>query len=143
MKNREISASGKINANGVLVMYMGELNQFFAQHKGERIVARFYVAPARSSEALKGYYFHYIVPTMRKALRETGDNKTEEETEYFLRSISPTCIDERVDMETGEYIQVYKEIREMSNPELIEHIDFIRQFAAEELSTFIDDPKTL
>ena len=33
-----------INNNGGLQMYMGELNQFFAMHKGSRIIARFIVA---------------------------------------------------------------------------------------------------
>ena len=36
-----------------------------------------------------------------------------------------------------------KEIAEVGNAELIEHIGFIKQFAAEELNTFIEDPKTI
>ena len=43
-------------------MYMGELNEFFKGWKGSRIIARFIVAPHGSSEALKGYYFNYVVP---------------------------------------------------------------------------------
>lgn len=72
MKRREISATGTINNDGRLVMFMGELNEFFARHKGCRVVARFEVAPAGSSAALRGYYYNYIVPTMREAFRETG-----------------------------------------------------------------------
>lgn len=143
MKRRDISATGTVNANGGLVMYMGELNAFFAQHKNERIVARFTVATVGSSEALKGYYFHYVVPTIRTALWETGDRKTEEQTERFLRELSPLCYDEIVNQDTGEYNHRLREIRELSNGELIEHIDCIRQFAAEELNVFVDDPKTI
>ena len=36
-----------------------------------------------------------------------------------------------------------KTIAEMSNAELLEHIDFIRQYAAENLYVFIEDPYTL
>lgn len=143
MKRREISATGTVNSKGGLVMYMGEINAFFAQHKGERIIARFMVAPVASSEALKGYYFNYVVPTVRHGLMETGERKTEEQTEYYLRSISPVCYEETANIETGKYAQRLREIPELSNAELIEHIDVIRQFAAEELNVFIDDPKTL
>lgn len=143
MKRRDISATGTINANGGLAMYMGELNAFFAQHKGERIVARFFVAPVASSEALKGYYFHYVVPTVKQGFWEIGERKTEEQTELFLREFSPICHDENVVADTGKYDHRLREIFELSNAELIEHIDIIRQFAAEELNIFIDDPQTI
>lgn len=143
MKQREVSATGIVNANGCLSMYMGELNAFFARHRGERIIARFFVAPVASSEALKGYYFHYIVPTLRMALWETGERKTEEQTEMYLREISPVCYEESINTTTAEYEHRLRGVQELSNSELLEHIDCIRQFAAEELNTFIDDPKTL
>lgn len=143
MKRREISATGTINSKGGLAMYMGELNAFFAEHKGERIIARFMAAPVGSSDALKGYYFNYIVPTIQQGFRETGERKTEMQTEYYLRSQSPVCYEETPNIDTGEYEQRLREIRELSNAELLEHIETIRQFAAENFAIFIDDPKTL
>lgn len=143
MKPREISATGIVNQHGQLAMFMGEVNAFFNQHRGERIVARFSVAPVGSSEALKGYYFHYVVPTIRKGLWETGERKTEEQTERYLRELSPVCYEESVEPETGEYNQRLRTVPELSNAELIEHIETLRQFAAEELNIFVDDPKTL
>lgn len=124
-------------------MYMGELNAFLAEHKGERIVARFFVAQVGSSDALKGYYFNYVVPMVREGLKITGDRKTEKQTEYYLRVNSTVCWDESVNEITGEYNERLREIRELSNPELLEHIEIVRQFAAEELHIFIDDPKTI
>ena len=73
MKKREITATGKIDNNGGLKMYMGELNQFFSMHKGSRIIARFIVASPGSSEALKGYYFNYVVPTFRTEFGRRGN----------------------------------------------------------------------
>lgn len=144
MIRNDISATGVINDRGQLSMYMGELNAFFSKHKGERVIARFFVAPTASSEALKGYYYHYVVPAVRDGLVKTGDReKTEEKTEQYLRSISPVCIEEDVSIETGEYHQRIRSARELSNRQLLEHIDFIRQFAAENLCVVIDDPRTI
>lgn len=143
MKLRNISATGTIASNGGLVMYMGEINAFFAKHKGQRIIARFMVAPSGSSEALKGYYFHYVVPMVRNGLLEIGERKTEEQTERFLRELSPICYEEIVNDETGEYNHRLRDIKELGNAELIDHIECVRQFAAEELSVFVDDPKTI
>lgn len=143
MKRRDISVTGTVTKNGGLQMYMGELNAFLAEHKGERIVARFFVAQVGSSDALKGYYFNYVVPMVREGLKITGERKTEMQTEYYLRQISTVCWDESVNEITGEYNERLREIRELSNPELLEHIEIVRQFAAEELHVFIDDPKTL
>lgn len=143
MKQREITATGTINANGGLVMYMGELNAFFAMHKGQKVIARFMVSEPGSSEALKGYYYHYVVPTIRKGLWEMGDRKTDEQTERFLRELTPICYEETINTETGEYNHRLREVPELSNAELLEHIDAIRIFAGEELGVFIDDPKTI
>lgn len=146
---REICATGVINAKGGLQMFMGEVNAFFAKHKGERVFVRFAVAPKATSQAMMGYYYHYVVPTIRKALWETGDRKTEGQTEMFLREMSPICYAEDWNIEKAEktisvqYNARLREIRELDNTELMEHIDTIRQFAAEDLNTFIDDPRTL
>lgn len=124
-------------------MYMGELNAFFKEWKGARIVARFSVASPGSSEALKGYYFNYVVPTFKQAIWDSGERKTEEQTERFLRELSPVMYEQTPNVETGQYETRLREIRELSNAELIEHIDTLKQIAAENYSVFIDDPRTI
>ena len=143
MKQREINAAGTINNDGKLAMYMGEVNQFFAKWKNARVVVSFIVSNPGTSEALKGYYFNYVVPTFQRAIWESGERKTEKDTERFLRELSPIMYEECVDMETGEYTQRIREISELDNNELIEHIETLKQIAAEEYNTFIDDPNTL
>lgn len=143
MKKREITATGMINNNGGLQMYMGELNQFFAMHKGSRIIARFIVASPGSSEALKGYYFNYVVPTFRTGIWEAGERLTDEQTERRLRELSPVMYEQIPNIETGEYETRLRTIAELSNAELIEHIEHLKQIAAEEYSIFIDDPKSI
>lgn len=141
MKRREITATGKINNNGQLVMYLGEVNEFFRGWKGSRVIARFIIAPSSSSEALKGYYYNCVVPTMRQALWDSGDRRTEEQTEEYLRRLSPIMYEEFE--EGGKYNNRLRDIKELSNAELIEHIDTIKQIAAEEFSVYIEDPTTL
>lgn len=143
MKQREITATGMINNNGGLAMYMGELNQFFAMHKGNRVIARFIVASPGSSAALRAYYFNYVVPTFRAAIWEYGERLTDEQTEKRLRELSPVMYEQTADPDTGKYETRIKEIKELSNAELIEHIEHLKQIAAEEYNAYIDDPKTI
>ena len=143
MKKREITATGIINDKGGLQMYMGELNQFFSMHKGSRIIARFIVASPGSSEALKGYYFNCVVPTFWSAIWEAGERLTEEQTERRLRELSPVMYEQTTDINTGKYETRLRTITELSNAELIEHIEHLKQIAAEEYNTFIDDPRSI
>lgn len=143
MKQREITATGLINNNGGLAMYMGELNQFFAMHKGSRVIARFIVASPGSSAALRAYYYNYVVPTFKAAIWENGERLTEEQTEKRLRKLSPVMYEQVADPDTGKYETRIKEIKELSNAELIEHIEHLKQIAAEEYNAYIEDPKIL
>lgn len=143
MKRREITATGTINQNGGLQMYMGELNQFFAMHKGSRIIARFTVASPGSSGALKGYYFNYVVPTFRTGIWEAGERLTDEQTERRLRELSPVMYEQTPDINTGKYETRLRTIAELSNAELIEHIEFLKQLASEEYCLYIADPNEI
>ena len=143
MKRTQISATGTINNDGRLLMYMGEINDFCRQHKGERVVVRFEAVPMGTSQALRGYYYNYVVPTFRRAMWESGERKTEEDAERFLREISPVAIECTPDTKTGRYTRKLREITEMSNAELIEHIETLKQIGAEEYNIYIEDPRTL
>lgn len=143
MRKREIAASGKVNSNGQLSLFMGEVNEFLKQWKNAKIVVRFIVSNPENSEPLKAYYYHYVVPTMRRAIWENGERKTESETELFLRELSPITQEQTPIIETGKYSTRVREICELSNAEFVEHIDIIKQIAAEEYSTFIDDPRNI
>jgi hypothetical protein len=121
-------------------MFMGDINEFFKQHPGSRVVAHFTVIGKPASEAIKGYYYKGVVPQMREALRVSGERKTEEQTEKFLREISPATITQVANEITGKYESGLKEISDLSNTEMVEHLEYIKQIAAEEFGTFIEDP---
>ena len=143
MKQREINISGLIDNQGKLRLYLGELNAFAQQWKNARIVATFKVYQPGTSAALRGYYFNYVVPTMKRALWENGERKTDEQTEVWLREMSPIMYQQEADPETGKYSTVLREIADLDNAEIIEHIETIKQLAATDFYTYIEDPNTI
>lgn len=141
--SNEIIVSGMVNKDGKLAMYMAELNDFMRKRKNEMVIARFKTYKKGSSSALRGYYFNYVVPRMKMALWQSGDRKTDSQTEEYLRSISPVTISQEANEETGDYRTEIRRISDLDNRELIEHIEFIKQMAAEEYSVYIDDPSSI
>lgn len=143
MKRQSISAVGSVTRDGKLAMYMGDLKEFLSQNKGKRIIARFEVSEVGSSEALRGYYYNYVVPMMRQAFYDAGERMSEKDAEEQLRRMTSACLDERVDPDTGEYTVEVLSVAQLSDTRLVEHIESIKQIAAEEYGVYIDDPKTI
>lgn len=143
MKQHEIQIAGKVTKEGRLTMYMGELNQFMKQWPNARIVATFRVSEPGTSAALRGYYFNYVVPTFKRAIWEAGERKTDEQVERYLREISPIMYEQTADLETGKYVTELREIKDLDNSELVEHIEHLKQIGAEELSIYIEDPGSI
>lgn len=143
MKRRKIAVTGTIDNNGNLRMYMDELEQFFRMHKGCRVIAKFMVESQGSSEALKGYYYNCVVPSFQEGMWDAGERLTEEEAEIKMRELSPIMLEQEINEETGKYTTRLREISELSNAELVEYIDHLKQIAAEEYSIYIEDPQSI
>lgn len=143
MKRRIKTATGLIDKSGRLLMAMDELNEFFATHSGARVIASFRIVPTGTSEVLRAYYYKSIVPEFRAAFWDIGERMTEEQTERKLRELSPIMWYESVNEESGEYSSSLRDIVELSDAELVEHIETLKQIAAEALSLYIEDPKNL
>ena len=130
----KISESGIIGKDGQLRMPMDRLKEFFAANKGKRVVVRFEAAAPGSSELQLAYYFNYIVPTIQTALWETGDRRTEKQVDLWLRQQCASCYNDY-----GGLL----EARQISKPDFSDFIEWLKQFAAENLSVYIEDPKTI
>lgn len=143
MKRRKIAVTGTIDNNGNLRMYMDELKQFFKMHKGCRVMAKFMVESQGSSEALKGYYYNCVVPSFQEGMWDAGERLTEEDAEIKMRELSPIMLEQEFNEETGKYTTRLREISELSNAELVEYIDHLKQIAAEEYSIYIEDPQSI
>ena len=143
MKKRKISVTGTIDNNGNLRMYMDELKQFFKMHKGCRVIAKFMIESQGSSEALKGYYYNCVVPSFQEGMWDAGERLTEEEAEIKMRELSPIMLEQEFNENTGKCTTRLREISELSNAELVEYIDHLKQVAAEEYSIYIEDPQSI
>jgi hypothetical protein len=143
MKRKKIAVTGIIDNNGNLKMYMDELKQFFRMHKGCRVIAKFMIESQGSSEALKGYYYNCVVPSFQEGMWEAGERLTEEEAEIKMRELSPIMLEQEFNNNTGKCTTRLREISELSNAELVEYIDHLRQIAAEEFSIYIEDPQSI
>lgn len=134
MKPTKISESGLIGNDGRLRMPMDRVNAFFEAHKGERVIVRFEAAAPGSSELQLAYYFNYVVPTVQTALWETGERMTEKQVDLWLRQRCGSCYNDY-----GGLL----EARQMSKTDFSEFLEWLKQFAAENLYVYIEDPKTL
>ena len=134
MKADKISESGIITDNGQLRLPMDRLNAFFAANKGKRVVVRFEAAEPGSTELQLAYYFNYIVPTIQTALWENGDRRTEKQVDLWLRQQCASCYNDY-----GGLL----EARQISKPDFSDFIEWLKQFAAENLYVYIEDPRTL
>lgn len=134
MKTYKISESGIITENGQLRLPMDRLNAYLAANKGKRVVVRFEAAEPGSSELQLAYYFNYIVPTIQTALWKNGDRRTEKQVDLWLRQQCASCYNEY-----GGLL----EARQISKPDFSDFIEWLKQFAAENLYVYIEDPRTL
>lgn len=163
MKTQKISECGLIGTDGRLRIPMDRVNSWCSEHKGERVVIRFEAAAPGSTAAQLAYYFNYIVPTIQTALYETGERMNEKQVDKWIRkqaafvfekvvpgTIIPgeTCIENdgtithRRNVEMVGYTET-RGIRDLSVAEMSDFLEWLKQFAAENLSVYIEDPKTL
>ncbi len=136
MKADKISESGIVDVSGQLRMPMERLNAFFAEHKGQRIVVRFEAAAPGSTAAQLSYYYQYVLPTIQQAFRENGDQMSEETIERLLFNECP-----------GPYVTndgtLIEHGRQLNKFQMTDFLEWLKQYAAENLYVYIEDPKTL
>lgn len=135
----KISECGKISETGQLLLPMERLAQEFAKHKGQRVVLKIEFATPGSSMAQLSYYYNYIIPTIVLALYKQGTRKSEKAVDKWLLEQYPGDKDER---QIGVGVDV-EEARHLDRQQMLEFLEWLKQFAAENLSVYIDDPRTI
>lgn len=119
---------------------MAELNEFLKQYPGAAIIVNFSVVNDNHSELLKAYYYKYVIPTMRRAIWESGERFNDEQTAEFIKQNSPILAVSRWNSQRG-YSTEYYNPEELDNAQFCEHIEWLKQWAAENYSVIIEDPK--
>lgn len=136
VKTDRISETGMIGEDGRLRLPMDRLSPYFQAHKGMRVVVKFEANAPKSTAAQQAYYYNYIVPTIQQALREKGDRKREDATDRFLISQYPGDFH----ADPGEYITTG---RQLNQTQMFDFLEWLKQYAAEWLHVYIDDPRTI
>lgn len=131
----KISESGIISADGQLRMPMDRLNAFFAANKGKRVVVRFEAATPGSTALQQAYYYNYVIPCVVEALREQGTRKSEDATDRWLMEEYPGG----GNPDTVSLVCA----RQLDQRQMSDFLDWLKQFAAENLYVYIEDPKTI
>lgn len=135
----EFRFNGVITSTGKLaISYQDEFTAFCKKHPGTSYVCILRVFEPKASEAIKGYYFNKVVPDFQRAFKQAGERLNILEVEERLRSMSPVMRSEGFDRD-GNYVHELKSARECSSAELAEHIEHLKQIAAEEFSFYIQD----
>ena len=108
---------------------MDRLRGFFAQHKGETVVVRFESFPKGSRELQIAYYNNYVLPTIQRALWETGERLSERKADEWICRQCP-------------FIDAVA-ARDLDRSQMTDFLEWLKQYAAENLDVYIEDPKTL
>ena len=135
MKPTKISECGTINDNGRLLMPMDRLNAFFSANRGQRVIVRFETAEPGSSKLQLAYYYNYVLPCVVEALREQGTRISEERADRWLIEQYPSGFSYDGNKQTVA--------RQLTQPQMSEFLEWLKQYAAENLYVYIEDPKTL
>lgn len=134
----EISESGIITDNGQLRLPMDRLNAFFAANKGKRVVVRFEAATPGSTALQQAYYYNYVVPTIQRAFYEQGTRMTETGVDRWLIRNYPNIGDLYTPDAEPKVIG-----RQLTKTEMADFLEWLKQYAAENLYVYIEDPRTL
>ena len=128
-----INLLGRINEEGGLLVPNEVLRDFCRKHPKSRVLLKITALSKDQTAAQRGYYWGYIIPECRKALAEKGTLFTDAQADELLRSQCPICWNE------GEL----QTVADFDAEDMASFIEWVKQFAAENLSVFIDDPYNL
>lgn len=131
----KISESGLIGSDGKLRLPMDRLNAEFAKHPGKRVVVRFEIEERGSSALQQAYYYNYIVPTIREARYRQGTRMREEQVDRWLMEEYP--------LGSSPELAPLVFARQLDQAQMSDFLEWLKQFAAETMDVYIEDPRSL
>lgn len=135
----KISESGIISDDGKLRLPMFRVNAFCLANKGKRVIVRIEAAAPGSTELQRAYYYNYVVPTISAALYEQGTRKSEMAVDKWLVNEYPG---DKEESEIGLGVEV-TEARQFNKSQMFDFLEWLKQYAAENLYVYVEDPRTL
>lgn len=138
MRLRRKSLVGKIDSKGELKAPWNTLYDFCTMHKDRAVIIRAEIMPKEPSEKVQAYYFGYIIPEFQDAIMQAyGERLTKSQTDEWIRCQCPLFIEET--RENGRWRKRIREFEELDPAEANEAIEWMFQFASENLNLVIDD----
>lgn len=125
--------------DGKLRLPMERMNEFFARHKGQRVIVKVEAVEHGSTKAQISYYYSYIVPTIRIAWRDLGELYTDKEVDRELLNLYPGDKTES-NIGLGEEVS---EARHLTRGQMSDYIDWLKCFAAENLNVYIEEARSI
>lgn len=126
----KICESGRISASGKLLLPMDRVNAFLEKNKGKRVIVQFEAVEHGTTKAQRAYYYGYILPCVVEALKGQGNLLTKEIADAWLLDIFPVNVEATV-------------ARDLTKEQMSEFIEWLKEFAAENLDIYIEDPQTI
>lgn len=128
----------RLGEHGEIIAHWDKVGEFCGQHKGKAAFMRIELQPTEPSEKTKNYFYGYIVPELRNAFMENGEHLTKEQTYNRIREICPLFSEQT--RENGQWRTHLKEFEDLDQAEANEVIDFLFQWAAENLFLILENP---
>ncbi len=123
--DNEFHIVGKVSKDGkLLISGIDEMNDFLSKWKNAKIVGTFKVFNPGGKEAMIGYYYGKILPDIQRAYFELGNQFSIEDTDLQLRVSCPMGSEN---------------VHQLSREQLKSYIEWIQQFASENLNLILTD----
>ena len=127
-----------IGTDGRLRLPMDRINAFCGANKGKRVIVRFEAAEPGSTKLQQAYYYNYVVPTIKAALYAKGERFTESGVDRWIINNYPLSKD--LFTEDGAPKVIGKQL---TISEMFDLLEWLKQFAAENFSVYVEDPRTI
>lgn len=138
--DNEFHIVGTVSKDGkLLITGKDEMNDFLSKWKNAKVVGTLRVFKPESTEAMIGYYYGKILPDIQKAYFDLGNRFTIEETDLELRRACPMMRFRMWSDPMKAYIFVFKTVQQLSREEMKYYIEWIQQFASENLHLVLTD----
>lgn len=137
LRDHKVDLLGQFDEKGkLMIIDKSKLTSLGSSWKTAKVIVSVEVLPEDPSGLLLGYYFKKVVQDFRRILWNAGERLTDKQVDEKIRSWSPVTI-KSMCMWNEDLIDV----RDLDNSKLLQHIDHLRQIAAEEFDYNIEDPK--
>lgn len=130
--------NGNIDDTGKLTLYQREkLEQWIRQRPGRQIVLSIELRRKRRSNPQNAYYWGVVVPMVKDAINDFGNEFDTEETHEFLKARFNSV---EVEMKDGYYFDVPRSTTGLTTVDFMAYLDRIKLFGADILGIYIPDP---